>query len=79
MHAGASAQTEIARRKSAMENLPLYREKNEVAGMEVVVGVLNTEAGEVQEEGENARASERKWSSFTRQHKSEETHFCKSF
>lgn len=39
MHAGASAQTEIACHKSAVENLPLYREKNEVAGMEVVVVV----------------------------------------
>lgn len=33
VHVGASTETKIAHHKSTMENLLLYREKNEVAGM----------------------------------------------
>lgn len=63
VHVGASTETKIAHHKSTMENLLLYREKNEVAGMgekKKIGTALSTGRKEVQAKKENARATERK-------------------
>lgn len=45
MHGGASTEPKIARHKSTMENPPLYREKNEVAGTGKIGADHSTGAG----------------------------------
>lgn len=49
VHIGASTEPKIAHHKSTMENPLLYREKNEVAGIEEKIGMaLSTRRKEVQ-------------------------------
>lgn len=80
VHVGASREPKIALHKSTMENPLLYREKNEVAGMgrrkkkkkKKLVRLLVLGGKRRSRRKENARATERKWSTLIQQYKSEE-------